>query len=222
MKLKKKGFTILEVMIAIAVFSVGILSVLQLIIKNMVVVDTAKQKTFATFLAKEWIELTYNLRDSNLKKYLPRDCIMNPIFYELTTEQVSNNQDTICEFFASWVTDWKYLQLSFDSSGYFYSQRQEPWQDFFEDFKNNKLYYNQKTINDIPLVRYSNKKPENQLTREEYFVDSFFARYIVFKPVVEQWEELPLNKILKVESHVLILKWGYTGEIVLESFIWNY
>jgi hypothetical protein len=27
---------------------------------------------------------------------------------------------------------------------------------------------------------------------------------------------------LKVSSHVLWEKWSYTGEVVLESFIWNY
>jgi hypothetical protein len=33
---------------------------------------------------------------------------------------------------------------------------------------------------------------------------------------------LPVDKILKVESHVLYKKWWNTWEVVFESFIWNY
>lgn len=55
-------------MIAISVFSIGIVVVLQMIIKNLHVVDTAKLHTSATLLAKEGIELAYNIRDANIEK----------------------------------------------------------------------------------------------------------------------------------------------------------
>jgi prepilin-type N-terminal cleavage/methylation domain-containing protein len=64
--LKKRGFTFIEVMIVIAVFSIGVLAVLRLVIYNMSAVKTLETRTTATFLAKEGIELAYNLRDSNL------------------------------------------------------------------------------------------------------------------------------------------------------------
>jgi hypothetical protein len=45
---------------------------------------------------------------------------------------------------------------------------------------------------------------------------------MLFKPVKENSEKLPTDKILKIESHVLYMKWAYTGEVIFESFIWNY
>ena len=42
---KKAGFTFIEMLIAIAVFSIGIIVVLQMIIQNLTVVDTAKLRT---------------------------------------------------------------------------------------------------------------------------------------------------------------------------------
>jgi hypothetical protein len=54
------------------------------------------------------------------------------------------------------------------------------------------------------------------------FIDTYFARYLSFVEV-EEWDNvLPVDKILKIESHVLYKKWGNTWEVVFESFIWNY
>ena len=50
---KKSAFTFIEVIIAIAVFAVGVLSVLRLITQNLALLDTTQIRTTATFLAKE-------------------------------------------------------------------------------------------------------------------------------------------------------------------------
>ncbi|HCB51093.1 TPA: hypothetical protein DEP21_00660 [Patescibacteria group bacterium] len=52
-------------MIVIAVFSVGVLAVLRMVLYNMSVMDGIETKTTATFLAKESMDLVYSLRDSN-------------------------------------------------------------------------------------------------------------------------------------------------------------
>ncbi|NOZ43585.1 MAG: prepilin-type N-terminal cleavage/methylation domain-containing protein [bacterium] len=50
---KLRAFTFIEVMIAIAVFSIGIIVVLQMIIKNLNTVDSIRLKNTATILAQE-------------------------------------------------------------------------------------------------------------------------------------------------------------------------
>ena len=63
-----RGFTFIEMMIALTVFSIGILAVMRVITQNLTAMDKAETTTVATFLAKEGIELAYNVRDSNLQK----------------------------------------------------------------------------------------------------------------------------------------------------------
>ncbi len=49
-----------------------------------------------------------------------------------------------------------------------------------------------------------------------------YSRYIYFTGVKDHDNILNTWKILKVESHVIYQRWSKTGEVVLESFIWNY
>ena len=74
-KFKLSALTLIEVLISIAVFSIGILSVSYLIISNVWLSERTKLKTTATMLAKEGIELVYNRRDTNIKKGWIRSCL---------------------------------------------------------------------------------------------------------------------------------------------------
>jgi prepilin-type N-terminal cleavage/methylation domain-containing protein len=51
--MNKKAFTFIEIMIAITVFSIGVLAVLRLVTSNLVTMDKTETRTVATFLAKE-------------------------------------------------------------------------------------------------------------------------------------------------------------------------
>jgi len=75
---KKSAFTFIEILVAITVFAIGVLAVLRLITQNLVTLDATEARITATFLAKEGIELVYNMRDSNLQKSLPWDCVLDP------------------------------------------------------------------------------------------------------------------------------------------------
>jgi hypothetical protein len=46
-----------------------------------------------------------------------------------------------------------------------------------------------------------------------------YARYLLIKGVIDEGKELPQDKILKIESHVLFQKGSLTGDKVMESFI---
>ncbi len=49
-----------------------------------------------------------------------------------------------------------------------------------------------------------------------------YARYVELFPLKEGEKTLSMNKILKIESHVLYKKGELTGESIMESFIGNY
>jgi prepilin-type N-terminal cleavage/methylation domain-containing protein len=75
----KKAFTLVETLIVIAVFGTGILAVLYGIAQTLGQQDKAKTQITSSFLAREGIELMYNLRDSNYRKALPWNCLFQPI-----------------------------------------------------------------------------------------------------------------------------------------------
>jgi hypothetical protein len=185
-----------------------------LITQNLATLDITEARTTATFLAKEWIELTYNMRDSNKAKSLPWDCVLNP---NLSADDFGYyDENAVClRSFASWTEDNNILQVWFASGDYSYIAVQKRGENFTELWSGNRLYYTTGNIAGTELFRYSNIPVED-------VEPTVFSRYISFG-VVKEWDKvLPPNKILKVESHVLYMKGSTTWEVVLESFIWNY
>ena len=60
-----RGFTFIEIMIVILVFSIGILTVLRTMTQNLALVAQAQTKITASMLAKESIDLVFHIRDTN-------------------------------------------------------------------------------------------------------------------------------------------------------------
>jgi len=213
---KKSWFTFIEVIIAITVFAIGVLAVLRLITQNLVTLDITQMRTSATFLAKEGIELVYNMRDSNIAKWLPWDCVLYTDLKDVVIDDTNKEDVSVsaCVWnFASW--DDKVLQISFDSGVYTYSLPVDMGKDFSELWNSNRLYYTTWVIWEHEIFRYSSLPVEGK-------DPTFFSRYILFTGVREWDKILPRDSILKVESHVLYNKGSKTGEVVLESFIGNH
>lgn len=210
----KSWFTFIEVIIAITVFAIWVLAVLRLIIQNLVTLDTTQMRTTAAFLAKEGIELVYNMRDSNIAKWLPWDCVLYTNLEDVAMDTDPNSTINACMWqFSLWTN--QILSISFDSGVYTYAMPQNIWVNFDELWSGNKLYYTTWTIWWHDLFWYSSRPVQSEKP-------TIFARYLLFTGVRE-WENiLPRDSILKVESHVLYNKWTKTWEVVLESFIWNY
>lgn len=212
---KKLWFTFIEVIIAITVFAIGVLAVLRLITQNLVTLDTTQSRMTATFLAKEWMELVYNMRDSNIAKWLPWDCVLYTNLEDvvMNTDLENPTVDACAWNFSSW-TD-KVLQISFDSGAYTYAVPVKNAESFNELWSGNLLYYTTWNIWWHDIFWYSSRPVENDKP-------TIFSRYILFTGVREWDKILSRENILKVESHVLYNKWAKTWEVVLESFIWNY
>lgn len=206
---KKPAFTFIEVLIAITVFAIGVLAVLRLITQNLVTLDITQSRTTATFLAKEGIELVYNIRDSNIAKWLPRDCV-------LKSWLLLDNPDAACLWkFWSWTQDNKILQISFDPQWYMYTLPITRGIHFTELRSGNRLYFITWSLGWHDVFWYSSRPVA-------WTTPGFFSRYILFTGVREWANILPRDSVLKIESHVLYNKWTKTWEVVLESFIWKY
>lgn len=199
-----KAITLIEILISIAVFSVGILSISYLIISNIGLSERAKMKTTATMLAKEWIELVYNRRDTNIKKWRLRNCL----------ELDANSYDGKC---------WSYFHDPADTNG---STRRtvvtyfDKWYIFQPagDLANTKLY----------------KRPSPDWTFSAFTTFSSFgivgtnsatsfSRTITFTPVYLEPEGKKdhADKLLKVTSTVSYKKGSHSGNVSIESFIGN-
>ena len=200
--MKNKWFTLIEIIIIIAVFSIWIMAVFYLITNNLQKLDDTKTKNIATFLAKEWIELVFNARDANLAKELNRNCIF-------TDPQIINPLTQFCDWTFASGTLWKYLQIWLEPDQY----PKFKWTNS-NNFQDNKLYYHSWNIDWNTIFWYNHNNTDWQTT--------IFSRYIVLTWIIEGWQILPTDKIMKLESHVMFSKWSKTWEIVLESFIGEY
>lgn len=203
-------------LIAIWVFSVGVIAVLNLVVHNLSTLDRTEVKTISTLLAKEGIALAFHVRDANLAKELPWNCVFSNDLYTKDSNfdfytQVSDTlEKVVCDwYFGSW--EEMAYQLQLDPKAYYTIEKLPYVEDFTNRFQQHRLYLYTETDPAIRWYWYQ----QDQLSWEA----SFFARYITFAPLQEERNILPSDKLLKVTSHVLFQKGGLTGEIVLESII---
>jgi len=64
-KIIKKGFTLLEVMVAIFVITVGIMGVMTILQRTIFLTSVSFSRLTAAYLAQEGIEIVRNVRDTN-------------------------------------------------------------------------------------------------------------------------------------------------------------
>lgn len=76
---KQFGFTLVELIIAIAVFTVGIMGAFTLALANLRIARENQDRVIAADLAREGLELMRNIRDTNLLRLQDNeDCHPNP------------------------------------------------------------------------------------------------------------------------------------------------
>jgi len=198
-----KAFTIIELVIAILIFWVGLLAILTVLNKNLVFAKKVELKTQATFLAKEGMELVYNLRDSNVIKYYP----WNYLSGALTEDSLKN---LTYEKFETWKMYIPYLTIT----GYRVSLKE------ISDIKKARLYK--------LYTWYENSAGEGIYSG--FFYNYFtwqktpFYRYVMFSWVYLQpeWAVADKNQILKLTSKVFYNFWNLSWEAVFSSFIGNW
>jgi len=193
----RKAFTLIELIIAIIIFWVGLLAVLVVLNKNVTLAKKLELKTQATLLAKEGMELVYNLRDSNNIKYLPWDYLTwnADQIKNKTYVKIQSNKMYIPIVLLTWnkivlrqISDIKKTRL-FLQTGNFLNPA---WEMIYSWF-----FYNYFTWQKTP-----------------------FYRYVMFSWFYLQPENSTKpDKILKLVSKVWYIHWSLTGQVIFESII---
>lgn len=71
----QSAVTLIEVLIAIYIFGIGILVILRMLISNISWLYDLRAKDTAVSLWKEAMDIVFHLRDSNIEKWMQRDCV---------------------------------------------------------------------------------------------------------------------------------------------------
>lgn len=214
---KTAAFTLIEVLIVIAVFSIGILATFHWMTQTFRNESYADTQIKSAFFAREWIELMFNLRDANYHKEVPWNCIFDPnANIGDWIEEDENGNETKNPYCKSYFEPRMILKIwmwSWDE--YIHIQTWNLQNDFAANFSWFQIYYHTWYLaNNETWFYYNHTWTEEQKTR--------FARYLLITWVTENGEILPTENILKIESHVLYERMWTTWEKVMETFIWNY
>lgn len=210
-----KAFTLIETLIVIVVFGIGILAVLHGLSQTLRNKDYADIQIKSAFFAREWIELMFNLRDANHHKELPRNCIFQPV--ESLSDFYEENENPFCDgYFWDSEKNKIFKIWMWTGNNYINIQKWELNDDFDSTFDNFQIYFHSwETLDNFTGYLYNYEWNDDEKTR--------FARYILLTWVLADDENIiDTNKLLKIESHVLYRKWPLTWERVMETFIGNY
>lgn len=200
------AFTLIETIIAISVFCVGILTVLFWVSKTLRNQDYANVQIKSAFFAREWIELLFNIRDANYRKELPWNCV-----YTWTSS-----------IYPGWCyknfSTWTFLKVSIASWDSYVNVeiKDKLPEDFTWIFNEYQIYLHTWFTLGWNTWFIYNHNPDN-------WKETWFARYLVITGVVDENSDLlDTDKLLKIESHVLYKRAELTWEKVMETFIWNH
>jgi prepilin-type N-terminal cleavage/methylation domain-containing protein len=76
-KYNQKGFTLIETLFAILIFSTALVSLIAIAGRGISAADSAREQTVAHYLAQEGIEAARNMRDTNWLAHAPWDANFN-------------------------------------------------------------------------------------------------------------------------------------------------
>ncbi len=122
----KKAFTLLELVIALGILSVGILGVLTVLQEGFRFVDKTRQDVVAINLAREWVESVFTIRNTNRRKrsWKRDECwLLQDPFAPVPT--------TACQT-SPWLGSWTYLLQRAYYSGQYYPMLSGGWSELLD------------------------------------------------------------------------------------------
>lgn len=204
-KTNKSWMSIIEVIIAIFIFTMGLSSIYLVIASSINLNEYWKNQIIASNLAREWLELIKNLRDSNYSNLHNWNTINPNLTGDFDLER-------------NMIQTWTYYKVELDYETIFpdFSVILEK----IDDFKEWKTYINNK-MKDYELCLDMNKKYTYKC---EWNTRSKFFRYIKFEDLKykdELWNEIVIKDSYKVISKVIWYKKWY-HEIDLTTILANH
>ncbi len=205
-KTNKLWMSIIEVIVAVFIFSMWLASIYLVISSSINLNEYGKNQIIASNLAREWLELVKNLRDSNYSNLHNWDSI-NP--------NLSNDFDIVTNKFQTWV----YYKVELDYEAIFpkFSVKLEKinafkeWKEFIKD----KMKDYELCTNSVKKYTY-NCSIWNRKTG--------FYRYIKFEDLKYKnsaWNDIIVKDSYKVISKVIWYKKWY-HEINLTTILANH
>lgn len=204
---KFKAFTLIETLIVIVVFCIGILVVLMGLSQTLRNKEYANTQIQSAFFSREWIELIFNLRDANYHKELPWNCILQSW---ISPDWCKEN-----------IAPWKILKIDiWNGSNYINVEVENDnnTRDLNDDKEFDKVFKKYQIYKHVDNNAFIYNHDSDNGKAEE----TWFARYLVIKSVDSEGWKLDEDKLLKIESHVLYKRWILKWEKIMETFIWNY
>lgn len=197
MQIKKKnlysGMTLLEVLVALMVFGTGVLVIMLMMTRNISRMQEIKLKTTATLLSKEWLELIYYIRDTNIKQSMYRDCIQKDV----------STSSCIRSFLENWQQNAKYTVGSTAA----WELRIEP----LVNPEDARLFLQKDSEAAQRYVHTYDGSGAPALESTPY------SRTITISAA--SWYENHADTVLSLRSTVTYQKWSTQWEVTLESFI---
>jgi prepilin-type N-terminal cleavage/methylation domain-containing protein len=200
----RRWFTLIEILLAIFVFSVGILAVLSLLTQNLRTMHGADVHRSAAFLAQESLSLLSHIRDSNVAYGIGRDCIPDVNIFYAQTQDVAESD--VCDYrLSDLIADDKILLLWATTGSAIDIRVMDASEDFDTLFADVRL----RTLSGSDILQYSNGEA------------SVFARYLSITGATLSGQTIPWNILLKINSVVLFRQGDKTGQVVLETLLGN-
>lgn len=189
-------------MVTIIIFGVGIVVVMSTITSNIGRLYDIREKDTAVSIAKEWIDMVYHVRDSNIERNLFWNCA------EIDLAEPS----TCGEYFYDDAD--KYFSISISLTGTYTMNVLTGTGDV-----SSTIWYH-------TWVLYDTTWGASWAVLSGFWYDhtsnwgyeTIYSRWITFRSV--DWYESNTGSILEVTSHVWYNRWwSRDGNVVLQSFI---
>lgn len=198
MKKNTQGFSIIEILIWIFIFSLWLVSVYALILTTMKLNDYSKNSIIASNLARESLEIVRNVRDSNYKNMFKWNKLpwndVNKLFEVWTYYKVENNFDNS------------------NSDSVLFDKINSFWE--WKDELNWKMNQYNLCLNSSNTYTYDCNS-ENKKT--------YFYRYVKFDEVKynNSWTDVIMDNAIKVTSKVIWYNRWY-HEVQLDTILTDF
>ena len=106
---RKRGFTLIEIMAALMLFGIGVVVLLRAIIYFIGAWDEIKKRAQATLLAKEAMDIVYNQRDTNLRRWVSWKCA---VIDQFAPDDACSTELTIGKVYRAWFDGMSWYTIN--------------------------------------------------------------------------------------------------------------